>query len=145
GGLWHGAAMHFVLWGGFHGLLLMLTPQRSQAGPPRTLLGTVLRRLGWFQLIAFGWLLFRVQDMKNFMDFIEGCARFTGGTRLSGVFYLILCAGILSHLSPLTQLERFGEWWIARPVPIQAAAYAVLLIFYAGVTLEAPAFIYFQF
>lgn len=137
--------MHFVLWGGFHGLLLMLTPQRSQAGPPRTLLGTVLRRLGWFQLIAFGWLLFRVQDMKNFMDFIEGCARFTGGTRLSGVFYLILCAGILSHLSPLTQLERFGEWWIARPVPIQAAAYAVLLIFYAGVTLEAPAFIYFQF
>ena len=145
GGLWHGAAMHFVLWGGFHGLLLMLTPQRSQGSPSPTVLGTVLRRLGCFHLIAFGWLLFRVQDMKHFLDFIEGCARLTVGTRLSGVFYLILCAGILSHLSPLPQLERFGQWWIARPVPIQAAAYAVLLILYAGVTLEAPAFIYFQF
>jgi len=145
GGLWHGAAMHFVLWGGFHGLLLIMTPQRNQAGRPQKRLATVLRRLSCFQLIAFSWLLFRVQDMKNFMDFVEGCGRFTGGTRLSGMFYLVLCTGILSHLSPSTQLKRFGEWWIARPVPIQAAAYAVLLMTYAGVTLEAPAFIYFQF
>ncbi|MCS6771639.1 MAG: MBOAT family protein, partial [Kiritimatiellae bacterium] len=50
GGLWHGAAWHFVLWGGWHGLGLVLERRF-----PR-LAGRALT-LGW---VFAGWFLFRV-------------------------------------------------------------------------------------
>ena len=49
------------------------------------------------------------------------------------------------YVFPAQRLERFAQWWIMRPVPIQAATYGTLLLIYAGMTLEAPSFIYFQF
>ena len=145
GGLWHGAALHFICWGVYHGLLLILAGQGPKTEAVRTAAQKVLLQIGCFHLIAFGWLLFRVQDLDNFLDFIRGWSHLTGGTRLSGVFYIILSLGILFHVFPAQRLERFAQWWIMRPVPIQAATYGTLLLIYAGMTLEAPSFIYFQF
>ncbi|MBP8202175.1 MAG: hypothetical protein KAX98_17750, partial [Nitrospira sp.] len=145
GGLWHGAALHFICWGVYHGLLLILARQGPKTEAVRTAAQKVLLQIGCFHLIAFGWLLFRVQDLDNFLDFIRGWSHLTGGTRLSGVFYIILSLGILFHVFPAQRLERFAQWWIMRPVPIQAATYGTLLLIYAGMTLEAPSFIYFQF
>jgi hypothetical protein len=96
-------------------------------------------------LIAFGWLLFRVQDLHNFLEFIQGWSRFTVGTKLSSIFYLVLGMGVVLHFLPAPRLERFAQWWIMRPVPVQAVTYATMLLVYAGLTLEAPSFIYFQF
>jgi D-alanyl-lipoteichoic acid acyltransferase DltB (MBOAT superfamily) len=145
GGLWHGAALHFVCWGGYHGLLLMLSSNVRKDSSELHPMNTILRQIGCFHLIVFGWLLFRVQDMENFLDFLRGWSHFTGGTRLSPAFYLVLGAGIVFHLIPAKTIDPVSRWWIMRPVPVQAAAYAALLLLYAGVTLEAPSFIYFQF
>lgn len=145
GGLWHGAALHFICWGVYHGLLLILARQGPKTDAVRATAPRVMLQIGCFHLIAFGWLLFRVQDLDNFLDFLRGWSRLTGGTRLSGVFYIILGLGILFHIFPAQRLERFAQWWITRPVPVQAVTYAALLLIYSGVTLEAPSFIYFQF
>jgi D-alanyl-lipoteichoic acid acyltransferase DltB (MBOAT superfamily) len=145
GGLWHGAALHFICWGIYHGFLLILARQGSKTEIVRTAAQKILLQIGCFHLIAFGWLLFRVQDLNNFLDFIHGWSRFTVGTRLSTVFYMVLGLGILFHILPVQRLERFAQWWIIRPVPVQAFTYATLLLIYAGMTLEAPSFIYFQF
>ena len=145
GGLWHGAALHFICWGVYHGLLLILARQGPRTSDTRTWGKKIVLQIGCFHLIAFGWLLFRVQDLNNFLDFIHGWSRFTVGTRLSGVFYIILGLGMLFHIFPPQRLEQLAQWWIMRPVPIQAVTYGTLLLIYAGMTLEAPSFIYFQF
>jgi len=69
-GLWHGAAWNFVLWGAFHGLLLVV--QRlwgairgvsRHAGRPRLPLWRALPQWAvMFLLVHIGWLMFRESD-----------------------------------------------------------------------------------
>jgi len=145
GGLWHGAALHFICWGVYHGLLLILARQGPTTEGVRNPAKKVLLQIWCFHLIAFGWLLFRVQDLNTFLDFLYGWSRLTMGTRLSGGFYGILGLGMLFHILPTQRLQQFAQWWILRPVSVQAMTYGTLLLIYAGMTLEAPSFIYFQF
>ncbi len=70
GGLWHGAAWTFVLWGAAHGLWLLL--HRALVGVLARVGGMgaawrwPLRILGvavTFQLVCFTWILFRAEDL----------------------------------------------------------------------------------
>ncbi len=108
-------------------------------------LATRLRQIGCFHLIVFGWLLFRVQDMHTFVDYLQGFARLTGETQLSGLFYVVLAGTAISHVVSIRHIESCTQWFLARPVPVQAALYATLLLLFCGLTFEAPSFIYFQF
>ena len=55
GGLWHGAAWPFVLWGFFHGVGAV---HRARVGGAGEVPGW-LRWLVTFHLVVFGWILFR--------------------------------------------------------------------------------------
>jgi alginate O-acetyltransferase complex protein AlgI len=145
GGLWHGAALHFIFWGAYHGALLVLTRAAPRISEPSPVYRIIARRIGCFHLIVFGWLLFRVQDTQNFIDYMQGLVNLTGGTKLSDVFYLILGTAVVTHVVPMRQIETASAWLLARPVPVQAALYATLLLLFCGLTFEAPSFIYFQF
>ncbi|MHC4261497.1 MAG: MBOAT family O-acyltransferase [Planctomycetota bacterium] len=72
GGLWHGAAWNFVLWGGYQGLLLI--GHRIWAGRRGDRAhGVVGRALVWFgfmQLVCFGWLLFRAESLEQILAFV---------------------------------------------------------------------------
>ena len=71
GGLWHGAAWTFVVWGAFHGLLISATHALGKVkalspfnDSPR--LGTQLVK--WavtFYLVLIGWVLFRAQSLGD--------------------------------------------------------------------------------
>lgn len=145
GGLWHGAALHFIFWGAYHGVLLILARSAPRYEDQAPTLSTRLRQLGCFHLIVFGWLLFRVPDIHIFVDYLQGFTRLTSGTQLSGVFYGVLAATAVSHVVPKRKVEWLSQWFLARPVPMQAALYATLLLLFCGLTFEAPSFIYFQF
>jgi D-alanyl-lipoteichoic acid acyltransferase DltB (MBOAT superfamily) len=75
-GLWHGASWNYVLWGLYHGVLLVLTrahqilrpakgmepgaaPRGSRFGPRE-----VLQTAGMFVLTLVGWLLFRETELS---------------------------------------------------------------------------------
>lgn len=145
GGLWHGAALHFVLWGAYHGVLLMVTRMLPKDEGPVSIASMVQKQILCFHLVAFGWLLFRVQDLDNFMEYIRGLAHLSFGTQFSGVFYLVLGLAVFLHVVPRSYVEGVAGWFTERPVSLQAAVYAGLLMVYCGLTLEAPSFIYFQF
>ena len=72
-GLWHGAAWTFVLWGLFHGLLLLLEAQVGRRVRAR-LPDSALVRLGsWalcFHLVSFGWILFRADSVAQFVEVV---------------------------------------------------------------------------
>lgn len=74
GGLWHGAAWNFVIWGLYHGLLLSLyrllgirTESGNYPNWVNLLLGVLM-----FQFTCFGWLLFRAQNTGTILAFLEG-------------------------------------------------------------------------
>jgi alginate O-acetyltransferase complex protein AlgI len=63
-GLWHGASWNYVLWGLYHGVLLLVTDavgRRLPARSPRWLL--VPQIAGMFVLTNIGWLLFRETEL----------------------------------------------------------------------------------
>ncbi|SMF79838.1 alginate O-acetyltransferase complex protein AlgI [Tistlia consotensis] len=62
GGLWHGAGWTFVLWGGFHGLLLCVNHLWRKLGL------ALPRALAWavtFFAVVLGWVLFRAPDLST--------------------------------------------------------------------------------
>ena len=145
GGLWHGAAMNFVIWGAYHGALLGLA--RFLGDEPTTRARLWGARIVTFHLILFGWLLFRVPDMATFQSYVGGLLEFTGGSQLKLLFYSILAIAFLAHVIPKEPVRNWLEGvHFKAPVWFKAAAYAAGLVFFLALsTVSAPKFIYFQF
>jgi D-alanyl-lipoteichoic acid acyltransferase DltB (MBOAT superfamily) len=151
GGLWHGAALNFLFWGLWHGLLLLFSsrgrkPQRGEGGSPGMARGILFaQRLLCFHLVLVGWLLFRAGGMENLWAYTSGLMALTGGTRLHPIYFAILAAAVLTHFLSSGLLRAGGRFLDRQPVPVRAAVWAGLILILCGVSLEGPAFIYFQF
>ena len=137
--------MNFVLWGAYHGVLLLLPGRCAERAPVRTGFDRLLRQLGCFHLVVFGWLLFRVTSMDNFLEYVDGLLAASGGTRLHPAYYAVLGLGVVTHLLSWDRAAGLRQRFQAQPLPVQAGLYAILLLAFCGATLEAPSFIYFQF
>jgi alginate O-acetyltransferase complex protein AlgI len=61
GGLWHGANWTFVVWGAYHGALLVLY---RLCGARWDRLPPLMRQVGFFLLVVIGWVLFRADNME---------------------------------------------------------------------------------
>ncbi|HJQ83310.1 MAG TPA: MBOAT family protein, partial [Candidatus Binatia bacterium] len=126
GGLWHGAAWTFVLWGAFHGLWLvahrlLVTLVRT----PRT--PAWLRLLVTFHLVVAAWVLFRAPSLSAVGAIASGLV---ASRPMSGPFpvgpALALLAGILSHaFAARVDVER---WWVRAPRFVQGVAVAAVIL-----------------
>lgn len=76
-GLWHGAGVQFIFWGGLHGLLLMLNHMAVSRFPafrlPRPMGGIIT-----FMGVALLWTAFRAKDMGTAMYLYKTLFDFTG-------------------------------------------------------------------
>ena len=60
GGLWHGAAWNYVLWGTYHGGLLSVhRALRERFGTARDDPAKAILKIGGWTLTLYGWLLFQ--------------------------------------------------------------------------------------
>jgi D-alanyl-lipoteichoic acid acyltransferase DltB (MBOAT superfamily) len=154
GGLWHGAAWTFVLWGAFHGLYLSIErvvrracglpakPTQGAAGW-RSLLGQI-----WiFHVVCFSWLLFRSPDLTVCGDMLRGLCRWDVAPTLWTVrAIVVLIVGFA--LQGLDGDRIRGVWrrYNALPVFWQGVLAAVVLTLILALGPEGVApFIYFQF
>jgi len=149
GGLWHGAAWHFVLWGGLHGFYLSI--QRLLYGASEASGNTprwkILKIVGTFHLVVFTWLFFRVDTLADAVTYLGAMLHVL--TPLSGnllvvtpFYYMLMMAVDLPlYKGNLEVLPLNAERWLARGL---SYAGLVLLILYVGDTHAEP-FIYFQF
>jgi len=70
GGLWHGAAWKFVVWGGLHGGLLALERLLGKRNPLRRLPSAV-RMGGTFIFVLSTWVFFRAADLSSALLFCK--------------------------------------------------------------------------
>lgn len=73
GGLWHGAAMNFVVWGAYQGILLILHKEfrlvAERISPLRRILdnpaGRLLSIVVTFHVVCIGWVFFRAETFET--------------------------------------------------------------------------------
>jgi len=62
-GLWHGASWNFVIWGGFHGLFLILDRLFLLKLLEKS--GKFISTLFTFLIVVMGWVVFRIEDLAT--------------------------------------------------------------------------------
>jgi alginate O-acetyltransferase complex protein AlgI len=155
GGLWHGAAWTFVVWGGIHGAALTLEHYRHDtrevqglAPPPDTLWRRIRRRVATFHIVCLAWVFFRAETFhvawviltRLFVGWGQPTPLITGGVVLAIAF------GIGMQYVPRNVIDR-AEVVFSRLSPVQmgiAMAVALMFIDALGPQGVAP-FIYFAF
>lgn len=158
GGLWHGAAMHFIVWGFFHGLVLSihryLQPflKRINGKLPRLpmKLGVVLRIGLFFQVTCLGWLIFRVNDLPQLGQLLSAIVEspFTRRVMDSESELIGLGVSFLVLLTYETLQYRTGNPYILFKAPTLVRAFAYLALILSIVLFGeygGESFIYFQF
>lgn len=155
GGLWHGAAWNFILWGFYQGLLLVvyrfLQPWlRSVFEVKGRVLNTfmfVLQVVVFFQFICYGWLLFRATSFHQIAQMTRALLRPFQGYDPTLALRIGLTASPLVIVQVVQHVTKRLEFLNFRWVPAEArvviyAAFAYFIVFRGG---QPQAFIYFQF
>jgi alginate O-acetyltransferase complex protein AlgI len=143
GGLWHGAAWPFVLWGAFHGAGLIA--EHALGGRLRT--PAWLRWLVTFHLIVFGWILFRSQSIDLAGSFLGRLTVPGDATLWSAPVVLAIVVVIGLQLLPEKPLERL-QVRIERIRPVVLGTGFAVLVLFVGATVSSQGvapFIYFRF
>ncbi len=161
GGLWHGASLRYVIWGGIHGLGLAihkgwnaLWKNSSWIGGryyPRRLI-KILSLFFTFHFVTLAWIFFRAPDFEHAGHMFGQIFNYFGFQQVVamlkayiGIFTLML-AGFVIHWLPDRMKELYRGVFIRMNVVIKLLVILLLLLFiYQFQTAEIQPFIYFQF
>jgi D-alanyl-lipoteichoic acid acyltransferase DltB (MBOAT superfamily) len=144
GGLWHGAAWTFVLWGALHGAGLCT---EHALGDRWSRLPAWLRWLVTFHLICFGWILFRSQGLGLVGDFLSRLFTPGSATLWTAPVLAAIAVVVGFQLLPPRPLDRLRVT-IERANPGTLGIGLAVLILFVAATVPSqgvPPFIYFRF
>ncbi len=153
GGLWHGAAWNFVIWGAFHGLILIVYRLLQERNLPKTNAATATgysrwnlypRMLVMFVLTLFGWLIFRADSVHQISYFLDNLFVMNQSVR---VIYKPMLIAFPLIIVQIVQ-HKTKDLLIVTKLPMLFLAgfytFLIFLMFVYGVR-EYTEFIYFQF
>jgi D-alanyl-lipoteichoic acid acyltransferase DltB (MBOAT superfamily) len=158
GGLWHGAAWTFVIWGGLHGLYLAV--HKAFTGKSVNVKDTATISRTWtqllvkplcifitFNLVCFAWIFFRADSLGDALTYISRLGSTQGkeiANRFEIVFLFYLCTVLLIDL--LSDWKRSETPVLPKNVFLRGLCYgsALFLLVFIGSNNSDP-FVYFQF
>jgi alginate O-acetyltransferase complex protein AlgI len=165
GGLWHGAAWTFFIWGVYHGLLLVghrkfmdvceATP--SLKGFLETRLGEAISVAVTFLLVTLGWVFFRAGTFHDALSMFAAMASFPKVGTVTGMLVdssvPVFAACLVVYHTLRVSLRRFPGFYpsVRRLWTYSAVSCLLLSVVYftnfdAGQAEDNPQpFIYFQF
>jgi D-alanyl-lipoteichoic acid acyltransferase DltB (MBOAT superfamily) len=151
GGLWHGAAWNFILWGAYQGGILSLHRffQGNKKMVPAGLPLLTLKILFFFGVTCYGWLLFRANSISQVIDFTSILLFDWDDLSMSIkrppiVAFLSIPLLIIHDLSEYLAKDGKFSIGVRKPAFGFIAAYTMLMIA-MGLSNEPSQFIYFQF
>lgn len=155
GGLWHGAAMRFVVWGGLHGIALVADKIRMHLFRRSTSRSRAAQIAGiflTFNFVSFAWIFFRAGTMEDAgVMLTQIFSSFTPGNYATVLMaYLpvvvLIVSGYILHFLPVTVKEAYRGLFIRMPLAFKflIAALTAVLLYKVGTDVVQP-FIYFRF
>lgn len=168
GGLWHGASLNFILWGGIHGILLAIDkiwhvicprlspltylPKKGQPAAKCSPVLTAASMLITFHMAAALWVLFRASSFQIASDvFTQIFTAFHPGVlgQWATSYWpvaLLMALGYILHFLPSSWTNHTRRAVTLLPLPLQA----VLLVIVIWIVIQIKSsdvqpFIYFQF
>lgn len=162
GGLWHGANIRFVIWGGLHGIGLVvhkiwakLNLSLSKYYTTRSSKNIFFRFISiftTFHLVTFAWIFFRAENMDKAIGMIK---QIISNFQLNLIpvmvssyykIFLIILLGFVVHWLPARIKESYRGWFIKTHIAVKVLlVIIVVFILYQAKSAEIQPFIYFQF
>ncbi len=155
GGLWHGAAWRFVIWGGLHGIGLVINKLWIKVFPRKGNPGRIKRFISvfiTFNFVSFCWIFFRAFDMEHVRLMLRQIfTAFSPGNILAvitayGQVLIIMICGYIIHYMPVTVKESYRGVFIKMPLIVELLLiYLIALVLYNVQSSDIQPFIYFRF
>ena len=147
GGLWHGAAWTFVIWGAMHGILLSLERllgRRSKDGATGVV-GHLLAALT-FLAICLTWVPFRARSFDSMWQLLSAMGGYGHGTPLA-MKHLAMALALGGILFVVHRIRTAGLSASHSALPVWASglAYGGMLYLIFTAASSNRNFIYFQF
>ena len=156
GGLWHGAAWTFVLWGAYQGIALVIgrsltgwAARRGITVPEGVSWQRVLLALVMFHVTCYGWLIFRAQSARQVADLTRRAATDLAASAstlpsLLVPFAMIVGPLLIVHIYQARRGSESAPLSLAPPIryALYGAVFYLVLLFGS---FEGAQFIYFQF
>ncbi len=154
GGLWHGAAWKFAVWGMLHGAMLAVERAfKKRVNIPKTI---VFKLFGWFftfHFVVFAWIFFRADSYAKALLIVKNISGLFSDnyhilTVMSGYMSVfLLCAlAFVMHFTP--DKYFFNGYKVFKTVPLYTKAIflsCVMVLVYIFSSSGVQPFIYFQF
>jgi len=154
GGLWHGAAWTFVVWGAFHGVIIAATHYLSKINSralfvqPGSRGITFFKWLITFYLVSLGWVLFRASSLDSAWEILIDLHTFNGSLPEPSVVATTIMALTVSAVF----LMHLMDYYVIKGAEkLENSSWLFWLLLVAGQTLclligePSNEFIYFQF
>lgn len=164
GGLWHGAAWNFVIWGAYHGLLLGIyrsfgTYKTSSHTSTSSLWVYMTKAFFMFQLTCLGWIFFRAQSIDHIgiifsriltssWEISQSVAMFSNVLFFSALPILVMAIETNRELRPswFSKNTLLKYLQISHlPYPAKNIVYGALAYLFCLYGAKSQSFIYFQF
>jgi alginate O-acetyltransferase complex protein AlgI len=150
GGLWHGASWNFVIWGGIHGLMLVIERARGKvSGYQRLPKG--MRVAVTFVVVCLAWVFFRAETLTQALAYFRSLFGLSGAgaaaDAVAGALYTPY-HGVIFAAAAFVVWGAPNTWAFTTRISLPRAAYG-LALFAAAVlvmwTQTVNPFLYFQF
>jgi D-alanyl-lipoteichoic acid acyltransferase DltB (MBOAT superfamily) len=153
GGLWHGAALRFIVWGALHGVMLAVEKfVKSFVAIPQNKLTKIIGILLTFHFVCFTWIFFRADDMQTvgavltqiFTAFHPEIIRdYIVGYPLVS---LLMLTGFVLHFTSHKTEQKVENLVIRSPFILKLLYLSLIIFIVIQIkSSEIQPFIYFQF
>lgn len=147
GGLWHGAGWTFVVWGGYHGVLLAANRAWFARARP---MPTIISRPLTFLAVVVGWVFFRADTLPRAGSLLKSMCGLQGARAHEGLATQLIVLGLLVlfvNVAPTTKAwvedHVLGGW---RGAIVATALFIALLCMRTSLLAHRQSeFLYFQF
>jgi D-alanyl-lipoteichoic acid acyltransferase DltB (MBOAT superfamily) len=155
GGLWHGASLKFIIWGGLHGIGLVINKIWSSIFKKPVRGGWIGRALSvfiTFQFVSFCWIFFRASDLDTVKIMLKQILEnFSPGSYMTVLpayssALLLMAVAYIIHFLPERTKESYRGLFIKIPLVAQLAVIMLIaILLFQMRTTEVMPFIYFRF
>ena len=149
GGLWHGAAWSYAVWGLVHGAALaierLFKDKKKKTTAEPGMVTIFFKRIMVFCVVTFAWLFFKLPDFSQVIEFVRTIAN-----NMSLSFYSKLCYNVLLYSSPVFLFHLFyllkrNEQFNRSFEKYSYILYGIMLFLLLTNSGSSGSFIYFQF